>query len=189
MKVLETLWWIALLRGVALLLLGVLAISWPGITLIVLAYIFAFYVLMAGIINVIHGIYGITQRRSWFLSLILGLIQIGVSIYVLRVPALTLATFILLVGFAFLMQGVLEIIIAFVEQDLGSRVIDIIGGILAIVAGFFILRYPISGGIAFVWVMGVYGLVVGSFVIAVALGFRREMNGSLSTKIKKRLAL
>ena len=186
MEMARTWWWMILLRGIALLVLGILAVAWSGITLIVLSYIFALYVLTLGILNTIHGVSGVNTRRGWFVSLLLGIAQIAVSIYVLRSPILTLAVFVLLVGFTFMLQGVLEIIIAFIEEDLGSRVFDSIGGVLGIIAGFFIVRYPIAGGLTFVWVMGIYGIIVGSIVIATALGIHAVVEKEVVTKSGRR---
>lgn len=185
MDLIRAFWWLILLRGIALLFLGIIAVAWPGITLVILSYIFAFFILWTGIVNTVHGIVSIPHRNGWLLSLILGLIQIGVSIYILKNPLLTLATFILLVGFMFLLQGVLEIIAAFIDKDAGSRILDIIGGILGILAGFFVLRYPLEGGLAFVWVMGVYGIVAGSITIAASLSMRNLFNGIVPHKAKR----
>lgn len=189
MELLRMIWWLVLIRGITLLFFGILAVAWPGITLVVLSYIFAFYILWTGVVNTVHGIVSVEHRRAWFLSLILGLLQIGVSIYVLSNPLLTLATFILLAGVTFFLQGVLEIAVAFMDKDTGSRVLDTIGGVLAIIAGLFILRYPIAGGLAFTWVMGVYGIVVGAFVIAAALNIHTVIEKALQGKGKGRLAM
>jgi uncharacterized membrane protein HdeD (DUF308 family) len=48
-------------------------------------------------------------------------------------------------------------------------VLTAIGGILGIVAGIIVLRYPIAGGLAYVWVLGLYALVAGSIYIALAI--------------------
>ncbi len=170
----RVLWWMILIRGIALLLLGLLAIAWPGLTLLILAYFFALYVLVAGIINTISGIVSINKRRGWFLSLLLGIIELGVGVYVLRIPGLPLALFIAVIGFTFMVQGILEIIVAFADRDVGTRVLEIITGILGVIAGFFILRYPLAGGIAFVWVIGIYGLIGGAIRIAIALSVYAE---------------
>lgn len=189
MNPIKTLWWMILLRGIVSLFLGILSVAWTSITLIILSYIFAFYVLALGIINTVHGITAINGRRGWFLSLMLGIAQIAVSIYVLQVPGLTLVTFILLVGLLFLAQGIMEIIIAFTDTDMGSRILDVIGGVLGILAGFFVLRYPVSGGLAFVWVMGVYGIVTGSLAIAAALSIHAVFEVIPSGKTRKGLTV
>lgn len=189
MELLRMIWWLVLVRGIALLFFGILAVAWPGITLVVLSYIFAFYILWTGVVNIVHGTVSVAHRRAWFLSLILGLLQIGVSIYVLSNPLLTLATFILLAGFTFFLQGVLEIAVAFMDKDTGSKVLDTIGGVLGIIAGLFVLRYPIAGGLAFTWIMGVYGIFVGALVIAAALNIHTLFEEALQGKGKGRLAM
>jgi uncharacterized membrane protein HdeD (DUF308 family) len=188
MKTENMVWWMVLIRGIVLLLLGIFAVAWPNITLIIAAYIFALYILISGVINTIHGISGAAARRAWFLSLILGLAQIVVGIYVLRGPALTLAVFILVVGFTFLLQGILEVIVSFIEKTTSERVLDIVGGIFGILAGFFILRNPVTGGLAFVWVIGVYGIVVGAMAIAMALSLHAAFVSAESGNTRKRVA-
>ena len=185
MEILKTIWWLTLIRGIVLLFMGLLAVAWPGITLIVLSYLFVAYVITAGIVNTIFGIMSVGKRRGWFLNVILGIAEIVISIYVLQSPAITLAVFIGVVGITFMAQGVLQIIIAFADKDMGSRLLDTIGGILALVAGFFILRYPISGGLAFTWVFGAYGIFGGSLLIAIALGARVFLEDAVKMGGKK----
>jgi uncharacterized membrane protein HdeD (DUF308 family) len=44
---------------------------------------------------------------------------------------------------------------------------------LAIVAGIILVREPVSGGVAFVWVLGLYALIVGPMLIALAFDAKR----------------
>jgi uncharacterized membrane protein HdeD (DUF308 family) len=101
-----------MLRGIALLLFGLVAVFWPGLTLIALATVFAAYLLVTGVINIIASISGQSRRSLWFLTLMLGLAQIGVAIYLLK-SSLVLATFIALIGIVLIVLGILEIIAAF----------------------------------------------------------------------------
>ncbi len=175
MKEVKAVWWLVLIQGITLLLFGLLTVAWPGLTFVVLAYLFALFVLTTGVVNTIHGIMGISKRRGWFLSLLLGIVEIAVSIYVLRVPNLTLTTFAAVLGLTFMIQAILAIIVSFVDITVESRVLDIIGGVLGIIAGFLILRYPLTGGITYVWVIGIYGLVAGAIRIALALSVYSEV--------------
>ena len=188
MKKIKTIWWLVLIRGIALLLMGLLAVVWPGITLIVLSYLFVAYVITAGIANIIFGIMSIGKRRGWFLNLILGIAEIAVSVYVLQSPLITLAIFVGVVGITFMVQGVLSIIIAFMNNDTGSRILNVIGGILALLAGFVILLYPLTGGLAFVLIFGAYGILGGSLLIAIALGTRVLLEDDAKMGGKKHVA-
>src|SRR6185503_2111212 len=110
----------------------------------------------------------------WFLELLLGLAEIGVGVYLLK-NKLALAAFIAVVGVALIFYGILEVITAFEPgEDSGRRFLLIVGGALGIVAGFIVLRYPVSSGLAFTWVLGVWGLVVGAMQVAMALSLHHQ---------------
>jgi uncharacterized membrane protein HdeD (DUF308 family) len=169
---LKEVWWLFMLRGVALILFGVVAIVWPGLTLLALATVFAVYLLIAGVVDIIAGVRGEGRMSLWFLTLILGLAEIGVAVYLLK-NSLVLATFIAVIGIALIAFGILEIVGAFEpQQDSGRRFLLVVGGALSLIAGFIVIRYPASGGLAFVWVLGVWGLVSGALQVAMCLSLR-----------------
>jgi uncharacterized membrane protein HdeD (DUF308 family) len=167
-------WWLLMLRGIALILFGVVAVVWPGLTLIALATVFAVYLLIGGVVDIIAAIRGIAHRTMWFLTLILGLAEVGVGVYILK-NRLALATFIAVIGISLIVLGILEIIAAFEPgEDAGRRFLVIIAGGLSLIAGFITLRYPVSSGLAFTWVLGVWGLVSGAIQVAMCLSLKSQ---------------
>ena len=171
---LREVWWLFLLRGIALILFGVAAVVWPDVTLVAIAIAFAVYLLISGVIHIIASIRGQNALGMWFLELLLGLAEIGVGVYLLK-NKLALAAFIAVVGIALIFYGILEVITAFEPgEDSGRRFLLIVGGALGIVAGFIVLRYPVSSGLAFTWVLGVWGLVVGAMQVAMALSLHHQ---------------
>jgi uncharacterized membrane protein HdeD (DUF308 family) len=173
---LREVWWLFMLRGIALILFGVVAVLWPGLTLVALATAFAAFLLIGGLADIITGIRAIGHRGMWFLSLLLGLAEIGVGVYLLK-NKLVLATFIAVVGISLIVFGILEIIAGFeFGDDGGRRFLAIIGGALSIIAGFITLRYPVTSGLAFAWVLGVWGLVAGAMQVAMCLSMRSQFH-------------
>ena len=165
----KTEWWLILIRGLFLLFFGFFALFWPGMTLQVLILIFSLYIAVDGVVNIIRGILSIGKKNSlWFLTLVLGLLEVLVGIYVFRHPGITLYVFMILIGAAFVARGVLEIILIFDKSE-GHPALHAIAGILALIAGVAVLVYPAAGGIAFVWILGLYGLIAGPILIAVSL--------------------
>src|SRR3981081_124617 len=77
-------WWALAIRGVAGILLGIAALAWTGITLVVLIALFAAYLLVDGVFAAIAGVRG----RSWLL-VIEGVIGIAAAIVVVRWPGIT----------------------------------------------------------------------------------------------------
>lgn len=169
---LHDVWWMLLLRGLALVLFGVVAVVWPGITLFVLALAFAIWLLVAGVVDVVQGLGAVGKQRLWFLTVLMGVLELGVAVYALRGPALTLKTFIVLAGLALVVKGVLEVVAAFEDtHDPGLRMLMIVVGAVAVVAGIVVLRYPATS-LDFVWALGVYALIAGPITVALGLSLK-----------------
>ena len=168
----DTVYGIRVTEGIVAILFGIAAVFWPGLTVVVLLYLFATFILVVGLINLVDGIFHASSGiGSWFLRIILSVILIGVGIYLLRPPHVTFRTFILLIGFALIFRGIIEIVMAFMEDaSIGGRALLVIVGALAAIVGIIILLQPVSAGVAFVWVLGVYALISGPITVAMAMG-------------------
>lgn len=167
-------WWVLTLRGALAVLFGIAAVFWPGITLLTLLYLFSAYILVNGIVDIVHGVGGIGKRASWFLVLILGLAEMGVGVYLLRHPHVAFATFILLIGFMLIVRGVFEGVAAFSDSmSTTNRTLMLIASVVAVVAGIVLLFQPESAGVAFVWILGLYALVTGPILIALSLDLKK----------------
>lgn len=167
-------WWVLTLRGALAVLFGIAAVFWPGLTILTLLYLFSAYILVTGIVDIVHGIGSIFKRGSWFLTLILGFVELGVGVYLLRHPHVTFATFILLLGFMLIIRGVFEGVAAFSDSITNTnRVLMIIASIIAVLAGIVLLFQPAAGGVAFVWILGLYALVTGPILIALSLDLKK----------------
>jgi uncharacterized membrane protein HdeD (DUF308 family) len=162
-------------EGIVAVLFGIAAVFWPGLTIVTLLYLFATFILVAGIINLVEGIFRASGGvGSWFLRIILSVILIGVGIFLLRHPHVTFRTFILLLGFTLIFRGVIEVVMAFMEDaTIGGRALLIIVGALAAIVGIIVLLQPVSAGVTFVWVLGVYALISGPIIIAMAMSEHR----------------
>lgn len=180
------------LRGVLALIFGVAAVFWPGITLLTLVYLFSAFILINGVLDLVFGItrLGTSSMSVWtrVLPLLFGIVQVGVGVYLLRHPGVGFATFILLIGFTLLIRGVFEIVEGLFEDGSAMyRVVMIVGGLLAALAGILVLFQPAAGGVAFVWILGVYALITGPLMIALAMDINRqskELSGAKPIRVK-----
>lgn len=163
-------------RGVVAILFGLVALFWPGLTLVTLVYVFSAFLLVSGLIGFIMSIVTIRDNKYWFMDMLLSLLELGIGVYLVRHVGVTLATFILLVGISFTVRGVIDMVRAFVDSSAaGHRVLTGLAGLVALIAGLVVLRQPVAGGIAFVWVLGLYALITGPLMIALASEARREL--------------
>lgn len=166
------------LRGMVAILFGIAAVFWPGLTILTLLYLFSAFLLVSGLFGLVAGIGRLGQEGTSILTRVmrplLGLVEIGVGVYLLRHPHVTFATFILLIGFTLIIRGVFEVVEGLFEEGPSNyRVVMILVGILAVAAGIIVLFQPEASGVAFVWILGIYALVIGALEIAAAVETHR----------------
>lgn len=171
-------WEALVVRGVAAVLFGIAAVFWPALTLVTLVYIFSIYILVSGVVGIVQSILGMTKGQNWFLSMVIAIAEVGVGLYLVRHPNVSFATLILIVGLIFVARGVLEVVMALIEEQTATnKMLLIIGGVLSVAVGAIILLQPESGGVAFVWVLGLYALITGPILIALGLDAKKSMEG------------
>src|SRR4051812_39169123 len=91
-------WWLLLFQGILLILFGVFAIVWPGLTFAAFVLGFAIYLVANGIINGIASLGAMGQVNTWFLWLLVAALEIGIGIYAFTHPKITASTLIVLLG-------------------------------------------------------------------------------------------
>ncbi|MDB5181742.1 MAG: hypothetical protein JWP13_505 [Candidatus Saccharibacteria bacterium] len=169
------LWWMGILQGVLALFFGITALFWPSLSLITLVYLFSAFVLGIGLVEITYGILSIGRRSTWWMNLLVGMIGLGVGIYLVRHPNVSFDTFILVIGLTLIARGLIDATRSFTDRTKGvNRALLAIVGIAAVVAGVIILLQPVAGGVAFVWILGLYAMVYGALTIAVALEVHNE---------------
>lgn len=174
---LQTVWGALMFRGVIAVLFGIAAVFWPKMTLVTLLYLFSAWILVDGVVRIVAGISRIGKHSLGFLTMIVGLIELGVGVYLLRHPSVTFATLILLISFTLIIAGVVEVVSALTADDSATgRTLAVIVGAAAVLAGIFLLFQPAASGVAFVWILGLYALITGPMLIAMSLDVRKLAN-------------
>lgn len=168
------------LRGIVAILFGIAAVFWPGITLVTLVYLFSAFLLASGLVTLIMGLIDASRERNSILSLVLtvvlGIVEIGVGVYLLRHIGVAFTTLILLIGFVLIFRGLVEIFDGLFEGDRSNtyQTASVLIGVLSVVAGVILLFQPASAGVAFVWILGLYALLTGPLLVALALDINKK---------------
>jgi uncharacterized membrane protein HdeD (DUF308 family) len=66
------LWWAGMFQGVFAILFGIVAVFWPGLTLITLVHLFSAFVLIWGVVSIISSILRMNEGGTWWLKLLFG---------------------------------------------------------------------------------------------------------------------
>jgi len=171
-------WWAMVLRGLAAVLFGLAALSWPGLTLFVLLVCFGVYALVDGLLAFVAGIRASGGRR-WLL-LAEGTLGFLAGL-VLFWPGTTALVLVYVISAWAIFTGLLKVLmgVAF-RRKIENGWLMILGGLLSVLFGIILGAMPGAGLVTLVWLVGVYALILG--VALVVLGFldrgQRQASGS-----------
>ena len=155
--------------GAATLIVALVTIFWPDETLLVLAILAGFNLLVLGIVGLIEGLSG--SQGSRLLAAILGLLAIVAGIVLIRRPSESVLAFILVLGIWFVVSAVVALVRAIFEPE--GRGIRMVVALVEFVFGILILALPkLSIGTLAV-LCGIAFAVRGAGLIAAGLELRR----------------
>jgi len=166
--------WMLMLRGIAALLLGVLALAWPDLTLIGLVALFAVFALFTGGASIVAALKSRRVDRRWWLPLLLGVVSVVAGIAALVYPGLTTLALALVMGANAIVTGALDIAIA---MRLGRVVrrgwLMALSGIVSVLFGLLVFAFPGAGALAMVWLIAFYALATGALLLGLGWHLRR----------------
>jgi uncharacterized membrane protein HdeD (DUF308 family) len=156
-------WWLVEIRGVAAIAFGILAFLWPGLTLLVLVTLFAAYVLIDGIVLLVSLARGEPATRGHRLSVgLMGSLGVAVGVATIFWPGITALALLYLTAFWAITLGASQVVAAIrLRQELSGELWLVIGGLLTILFGVFILVFPGTGLLSLVWIVGAWAIVFG----------------------------
>ena len=166
-------WWMLLLRGVLAIAFGVMALAWPGLTITTLVLVFAAYALVEGVFLVIASIRSRKEHEDWWVLLLEGLIGVAFGILTFQHPDITALVLILYICAWAMLSGVLKIVLAVrLRKEIRGEWLLALAGVAAILFGVAVMARPAAGAVALAWIIGVFALVEGVTLVALALRLR-----------------
>ncbi|GAA3551912.1 HdeD family acid-resistance protein [Nonomuraea rosea] len=170
-------WWLLLLRGLLAIIFGILALIWPGITLLVLVIFFGAYALVGGIFASIAGFRHGARSRAWLITS--GIIGILAGIAALVWPGITSLALLYLVAFWAIFTGIAEIVAGVqLRKVIDNEWMFIVGGVLSVIFGVLLLIWPAAGMLSLVWLIGVFAILYGIAMIALSLRVKNFTPGA-----------
>lgn len=166
-------WWVFLLRGVAAVIFGILAIVWPLLTLQVLILPFGAYALVDGVFTVMAGIAAHEHNQRWWVLLLHGMAGIIVGVITFFWPGLTALVLLYFIAAWAIITGVTEIVAAIqLRRIIENEWLMILTGIASLIFGLILFIFPGAGALSLVWLIGVYSIIFGLLLIFLSLRLR-----------------
>lgn len=166
-------WWLLGIRGLAAVLFGLVAILWPGWTLLVLIIFFGVYALVDGVAAMIASFHGRRHSRQWWLLLIGGLIGVAIGVLTFVWPAITALVLLYLIASWAIVTGFFELAAAFsVWLPFPFRWTLALAGVVSLLFGVFLALRPGIGLLSLVWAIGIFAIIYGVLLITHAFQSR-----------------
>ena len=167
-------WWWPAFFGVVSIVAGVLALAWPGPTLVVLAVLFGIELIVWGIYRLVGAVtFGDESGGARVLWAVLGVLSLLLGFYALRHIVITLLSLGLLLGIFWLVGGIGLLASAAEHRNMPGRGLSLLSGVLGIIAGLVLLFWPAISILTLAVLAGVWLLVLGVTQLTVAMQLRR----------------
>jgi len=152
-------------RGIVLLILGILLAVFTFGGIIAVSIITGIFLSVFGL-TLLFGCFDFEGKGGRVLSIILGILVIGIGIYAIVRPGVFMTVAAYLCGVIAFVAGIYELVIGITDKDSArNRPIQIITGIIGIAFGIFVFLCPFIGLAYAVTTLlgiflGVYGILL-----------------------------
>jgi uncharacterized membrane protein HdeD (DUF308 family) len=167
-------WWTFIIRGLVAVAFGVLAFLAPGWGIAVLVALFGAWALVDGVTGLVGGIRSRGRDRSWWLSILEGIVGIVAGVFAFLFPAAAAGALIFIIAAWAIVTGVFEIVAAIRlrEQIKGEFWLGL-AGVASILYGVVIYLFPAAGALSIVWLIGSFAIAFGVFLLILGWRLRR----------------
>lgn len=116
-------------------------------------------------------------REHWALFLIEGIVLLVLGIAAILVPMVATIAFTILIGWLFLISGVVGLITTFWMRHAPGFWWSLVSAIIGIAAGIVLLIWPISGSLSLTLLLTAFFIVEGVASIMYAIEHRNQLSG------------
>jgi uncharacterized membrane protein HdeD (DUF308 family) len=160
------------LLGIAAVIFGIIAISWPGVTILSLVILFAVYAFMDGGLQAARA-FSSRSAGPVLGHLLLGLVDLAAGVFALAWPAPTAYVLVIVVAAWALAGGFAEVLAGFqIGESAGTRAMFILGGLVSVAFGVLLFARPGLGAVTLALLFGLYALIYGFSQITLGIQVR-----------------
>ena len=178
-QALTDLWSLILIRGISLIILGIILLAFPMATLTVMVIIMGAWWLIDGIVTAIKSIKGRKQYKAWGWSVFTGILVAVAGIIVLSQPVLsailTTSFLVWFLAIAAIIYGVTGLVTGIrLRKNNKGEWSMILGGILSIFFGIILIISPFVSAVVIVKTIGVIAIIGGITILVLAFIMKKE---------------
>ena len=144
--------------GIAAIIAGIIALAWPGVTILALVILFAVYAFSDAILQGSRA-FGSDRAGPVAGHLLLALIDIAAGVIAIVWPGPTALVLVYVVAAWAIVGGVAEFAFAFAAgETAGTRALFLLGGLVSIAFGVVLFARPGVGVVTLALLFGLFAL-------------------------------
>jgi len=165
-------WWLLLLRGLAAIVVAVIAFVHPSDALVALVLVLGIYAFVAGVFAIAAAVAG-AAGDYWWALLLEGILSIVAACIIWFWPIASTLAFVYFIAAWWIVSGIFQIAAGIQLRDIvNNEWLFIVGGIISIAFGVWVFRSGAQGVNATAYLIGIYFLLYGLVQAAVAFRLR-----------------
>ncbi|MGW7236435.1 HdeD family acid-resistance protein [Streptomyces sp. NPDC054804] len=161
-------------RGLLAVVIGIVSVSWPGITVGAFVVLFAVYAFMYAVMD---GVRAFSSDRvgSVLGRLLLAVLSVVAGVSALAWPGITALVLTLWVATWAMATGATEVALAFPRgETAGERALFLLTGLVSVALGFVLFVRPDIGAVSLATVFGLFSIVHGISAVFTSSEMRRR---------------
>jgi uncharacterized membrane protein HdeD (DUF308 family) len=167
-------WWLLVLKGVLLIVFGIIAMLNPGVTFTVMLIWFSAYLIIDGVFSLISVFRNWQTQEDKWLFVLEGALGIVLGILIYRSPETYALFTVLMMAFWAIFAGVSRIGMAIqLRKEIEGEGWLALSGVLSILFGIIIIAQPSIGVSTLVLIIAVFALIIGAALIMLGLRVRK----------------
>lgn len=171
LRALSEYWWVLLIRGIAAVIFGVIALAWPGLTAYALLLTFGIYAIVDGVFAIFTGFRRKSDDDQWWSWLVEGVLSIIIGLMALFWTESTALALVIWIAAWAMVAGVMRIIAAIrLRNEIEGEWALGLSGLLMVLWGLALAVMPAAGILSLTWLFGLFAIVIG--VVMILLAFR-----------------
>lgn len=150
--------------GVGTVALGLVVLFWPEVTLAVVAILFGAHLVVHGAMRIASAVMS-RELEGWLRAVLflVGVLVLLAGLLCLRNPFASLVSLVVLISFAWLVTGFVELLAAASPDLAGERSLHVVTGIISIAGALALLFWPDLALLTFTalggWLLVIFGVV------------------------------
>jgi uncharacterized membrane protein HdeD (DUF308 family) len=170
--ILPDLWKSTLVSGVLAVVLGVLVLSWPGVSIATAAIFFGVYLVISGAAQIVFAFSLDVLAGGRVLLFVSGAASLVLAVLAFRNIYSAVLLLAIWIGVGFLFRGVATTVFAISDPAMPGRGWTIFFGLITAIAGIVVITWPLQSIATLAVVAGVSMVIIGVMEVLISFDIR-----------------